>query len=108
MWNFFADPNFFHHEIWIAIKLMPGPASEDIDFERPVPEIFDGRTIWTSCGQTKEVEDPTYQPLPVEVCICWTSVPDHLVVPQHGSRVFTFPMTADKNKTIARNELLQG
>jgi hypothetical protein len=103
MWIFFAD-----HEIWIAIELTPGPASEDIDFERPVSEILDGRTIWTSCGQTKEVEDPKYQPLPLEMCICWTSVPDHLVVPQDGSRVFTFPMTADKNKTIARNELLQG
>ncbi|XP_028165174.1 protein-glucosylgalactosylhydroxylysine glucosidase isoform X1 [Ostrinia furnacalis] len=102
-----VDPNFMHHEIWIAVKLMPGPTSNDITFEDPIPEIYDGRTIWSSCGQTKETEDPTYQPLPVDVCVYWTSVPDHLVVPQHGSRVFTFAMTVDNNKTLAREELLQ-
>ncbi|CAK1602766.1 unnamed protein product [Parnassius mnemosyne] len=101
------DPDFLHPEIWIAIKLMPGPGSDDIVFQDPVPEILDGRTVWSVCGQTKESEDPTYQPLPVDICAYWTSVPDHLVVPQHGSRVFTFAMTADKNKTVARQELIK-
>ncbi|XP_075992674.1 protein-glucosylgalactosylhydroxylysine glucosidase [Anticarsia gemmatalis] len=101
------DPNFINQEIWIAIKLMPGEKSKDIDFHEPTPEIIDGRTIWHSCGQTMESEDLTYQPLPVEVCAFWTSVPDHLVVPQHGSRVFTFAMTADTNKTLARLELVK-
>ncbi|XP_049885269.1 protein-glucosylgalactosylhydroxylysine glucosidase [Pectinophora gossypiella] len=102
-----ADPNFIHHEIWIAVKLMPGPESKDISFQPPVPEIIEGRTTWSTCGQTKDSEDPTYQPLPVDVCVYWTSVPDHLVVPQHGSRVFTFVMTADKNKTVAREEFIK-
>lgn len=97
-----------HHEIWIPVKLMPGPDSDDINFEERVPEKYDGRTLWSSCGQTKEVEDDTYQPLPVDVCVYWTSVPDHLVVPQHGSRVFTFAMTVDNNRTVAREELLKG
>lgn len=87
---------------------MPGEASKDIDFNDPIPEIIGGRTIWNSCGKTKEPEDLTYQPLPVDVCAYWTSVPDHLVVPQHGSRVFTFVMTVDKNKTIAKEELVKG
>lgn len=87
---------------------MPGPASVDIAFEGPIPEIIDGRTVWSVCGQTMVSEDPTYQPLPVDVCVYWTSVPDHLVVPQHGTRVFTFAMTADKNKTVARDELIKG
>nr|XP_049691823.1 protein-glucosylgalactosylhydroxylysine glucosidase [Helicoverpa armigera] len=101
------DPNFVNQEIWIAIKLMPGPDSKDIAFQEPIPQILNGRTIWSSCGLTKESEDLTYQPLPIEVCAYWTSVPDHLVVPQHGSRVFTFVMTADKNKTVAREELIK-
>ncbi|CAH2067404.1 unnamed protein product, partial [Iphiclides podalirius] len=101
------DPNFLHPEIWIAVKLMPGPDSSDIEFGEPVPEIFEGRTIWRACGQTKISEDPDYQPLPVDVCAYWTSVPDHLVVPQHGTRVFTFAMTADKNGTVAREELIK-
>lgn len=104
----FSDPNFLYQEIWIAVKLIPGPESKDIAFQDPVPEIIDGRTIWSSCGQTKESEDLTYQSLPVDVCAYWTSVPDHLVVPQHGSRVFTFAMTADKNKTVAKQELVKG
>ncbi|XP_041984111.1 protein-glucosylgalactosylhydroxylysine glucosidase-like isoform X1 [Aricia agestis] len=102
-----ADPNFIHKEIWIAIKLMPGPTSKDIDFQTPIPEIIDGRTVWRSCGKTRVSEDPVYQPLPVEVCAYWTSVPDHLVVPQHHSRVFTFIMTADKNQTVAREEFVR-
>lgn len=101
------DPNFVNQEIWIAIKLMPGPESKDIAFSNPVPEIINGRTVWSVCGQTMESEDLAYQPLPVNVCAYWTSVPDHLVVPQHGSRVFTFAMTADKNKTVAREELVK-
>lgn len=101
------DPNFIHHEIWIALNHNPGPTSKDIDFQDPVPEIVEGRTIWSSCGQTKESEDLTYQPLPVDVCAFWTSVPDHIVVPQHGSRVFTFVMTVDKNHTVARQEILK-
>lgn len=103
-----SDPNFLHPEIWIAVKLMPGPESEDIAFQEPVPEIIEGRTVWSVCGQTKISEDSDYQPLPVDVCAYWTSVPDHLVVPQHGNRVFTFAMTADKNKTAAREELVKG
>lgn len=87
---------------------MPGPDSEDVAFEPPVPEIIEGRTIWHSCGFTKESEEPAYQPEPVQVCAFWMSVPDHLVVPHHGSRVFTFAMSADKNKTIARDELIKG
>ncbi|CAB3230488.1 unnamed protein product [Arctia plantaginis] len=101
------DPNFVNKEIWIAIKLMPGETSKDIDFNDPIPEIIGGRTIWHSCGKTRESEDLTYQPLPVDVCAYWTSAPDHLVVPQHGSRVFTFAMTADKNKTTAKEELVK-
>lgn len=104
----FSDPNFIHHEIWIALDHNPGPNSKDINFQDPIPEIVEGRTIWKSCGQTMESEDITYQPLPVEVCAFWTSIPDHLVVPQHGSRVFTFAMTVDKNLTVARQELLKG
>lgn len=100
------DPNFMNQEIWIAIKLIPGEKSKDIEFQEPTPEIIDGRTIWHTCGQTRESEDLTYQPLPIDVCAYWTSVPDYLVVPQHGSRVFTFVMTADKNNTIAREELI--
>ncbi|XP_059058126.1 protein-glucosylgalactosylhydroxylysine glucosidase isoform X1 [Achroia grisella] len=99
------DPNFIHHEIWIAIKQIPGPNSEDVQFHAPVPEVYDGRTIWYSCGSTKDSEDPSHQPLPVDVCAYWTSVPDYLVVPQHGSKVFTFVMTVDKNITVARQEL---
>ncbi|KAJ2953896.1 hypothetical protein O0L34_g1527 [Tuta absoluta] len=102
-----ADPNFIHHEIWIAVKLMPGPDSEDIAFQPPIPEIIEGRTVWSTCGFTMESEDLEYQPGPVEVCAYWTSVPDHLVVPQHGSRVFTFVMSADKNKTVAREEFVK-
>ncbi|RVE43011.1 hypothetical protein evm_012323 [Chilo suppressalis] len=102
-----ADPNFIHHEIWIAVQLIPGADSEDIDFQTPVPEVVDGRIVWSRCGDTKEVEEPMFQPLPTVVCVYWTSVPDHLVVPQHGSRVFTFAMTADKNRTVARTELLK-
>ncbi|KAG6457335.1 hypothetical protein O3G_MSEX010241 [Manduca sexta] len=101
------DPSFIHHEIWVAISLMPGPDSKDVAFQNPVPEIINGRTIWSSCGQTWESEDTTYQPMPVDVCAYWTSVPDHLVVPQHGSRIFTFAMTADKNRTVAKEELIK-
>lgn len=97
-----------HHEIWIAVKLMPGPDSEDIAFQTPTPENYDGRTIWSSCGKTKEPEDEVYQKFPVDVCVYWTSVPDYLVVPQYGSRVFTFAMTVDRNKTVARQELVEG
>ncbi|KAI8428264.1 hypothetical protein MSG28_002481 [Choristoneura fumiferana] len=104
----YADPNLTHHDIWIAITLMPGPTSEDIVFETPIPEKLDERMIWSACGKTKESEDLVYQPLPVEVCAYWTSVPDHLVVPQHGGRVFTFAMTVDNNKTKARQELEEG
>lgn len=82
--------------------------SDDISFHNPHPEIIESRTIWTTCGQTAEPEDIVYQPLPVDVCVYWTSVPDHLVVPQHGSRIFTFVMTADKNRTVAREELIKG
>lgn len=87
---------------------MQGPKSKDIAFEDPVPEIIENRPSWSMCGKTKESEDPVYQPMPVEVCLYWTSVPDHLVVPQHGARVFTFVMTADKNKTVARQEFVKG
>lgn len=103
-----SDPNFVNQEIWIAIKLMPGEKSKDIEFEEQIPELINDRIIWHSCGKTRESEDLRYQPLPVEVCAYWTSVPDHLVVPQHGSRVFTFAMTADKNQTVAREELVKG
>lgn len=96
-----------NNSIWIAIKLIPGADSEDIAFEPQVPEIIEGRTIWHSCGLTKESEDITFQPEPIEVCAFWTSVPDHLVVPHHGSRIFTFAITADKNKTVAREELIK-
>ena len=106
--SFISDPNFVSHEIWIAIKLQPGEESKDIAFQEPMPEIIEGRTVWSACGKTKESEDLTYQPLPIDVCAYWTSVPDHLVVPPHGSRVFTFAMTVDKNKTIAREELVKG
>ncbi|XP_013201193.2 protein-glucosylgalactosylhydroxylysine glucosidase [Amyelois transitella] len=102
-----TDPNFMHHEIWIAIKQMPGPDSEDIAFEPHTPEIFEGRTLWSTCGKTREPEDYEYQKYPVEVCAYWTSVPDHLVVPQHGSRVITFAMTVDHNRTVARDELIK-
>ncbi|XP_072937087.1 protein-glucosylgalactosylhydroxylysine glucosidase [Epargyreus clarus] len=101
------DPNFIHHEIWIALKFMPGPDSDDIKFKSPVPEVLEGRTVWGACGQTKESEDPEYQPSLIDVCAYWTSVPDHLVVPQHGSRVFTFVMTVDKNQTVARREFIK-
>ncbi|XP_047987690.1 protein-glucosylgalactosylhydroxylysine glucosidase [Leguminivora glycinivorella] len=104
----YADPNLTHRDIWIAVKLMPGAeTSDDINFESPVPEVFHGRTIKSSCGKTRESEDLEYQPLPVNVCVYWTSVPDHLVVPQHGSKVFTFAMTVDKNRTVAREELFK-
>ncbi|XP_028034225.1 protein-glucosylgalactosylhydroxylysine glucosidase [Bombyx mandarina] len=102
-----AEPNFVRHEIWIAIQLIPGPDSEDIGFKDPVPEIIEGRTVRSTCGQTLKSEDIVYQPLPVEVCVFWTSVPDHLVAPQHGSRVFTFVMTADTNRTVAREEMIR-
>ncbi|XP_045486467.1 protein-glucosylgalactosylhydroxylysine glucosidase [Pieris rapae] len=101
------DPNHIHHEIWIAIKQMPGPDSKDIDFSSPTPEIIDGRSVWTSCGKTKVSEDPEYQPLPTDVCAYWTSVPDHLVVPHYRPRVFTFLMTVDKNATVARKEFIK-
>lgn len=87
---------------------MQGPESKDLAFADPVPEIIENRASWSMCGQTKESEDPVYQPMPVEVCLYWTSVPDHLVVPQHGARVFTFVMTADKNQTVARQEFVKG
>ncbi|XP_050670497.1 protein-glucosylgalactosylhydroxylysine glucosidase isoform X1 [Leptidea sinapis] len=102
-----ADPNFVHHEIWIAVKLMPGSDSKDIAFVSPTPEVLEGRTVWSACGKTRVSEDPIYQPMPVEVCAYWTSVPDHLVVPHHGKRVFTFVMTADKNETVARQEFIK-
>ncbi|CAG9784083.1 unnamed protein product [Diatraea saccharalis] len=102
-----ADPNFIHHEIWIAVKLLPGAESEDVAFESPVPEIVDGRTVWSACGRTVEVEAAALQPEPSAACACWTGVPDHLVVPQHGARVVTFAMTLDTDRTVARRELLQ-
>ncbi|XP_047545214.1 protein-glucosylgalactosylhydroxylysine glucosidase [Vanessa atalanta] len=102
-----ADPNFVHHEIWIAISQMAGPDSKDIAFESPIPEIIDDTIVWKACGKTKETEDPVYQPLPVDVCAYWTSVPDHLVVPHFRSRVFTFVMTVDKNETVARQEFVK-
>ncbi|XP_053605978.1 protein-glucosylgalactosylhydroxylysine glucosidase [Plodia interpunctella] len=100
-----TDPNFMHHEIWLAITLMSGPVSEDIAFETPVPEILERRTVWHTCGKTREPEDTYYQKYPIEVCAYWTTVPDHLVVPQHGTKVLTFAMTVDHNKTIARDEM---
>ncbi|XP_045763177.1 protein-glucosylgalactosylhydroxylysine glucosidase [Maniola jurtina] len=102
-----ADPNFVHQAIWIAIKQMPGPESQDIAFAPPTPEIIDEMIVWKACGKTKEVEDPAYQATPVDVCAYWTSVPDHLVVPHVRSRVFTFFMTADKNETVARQEFIK-
>lgn len=90
------------------MQLQPGPDSKDIAFEEHIPEVYDERTIWSSCGKTKEVEDESLQPLLVDVCVYWTSVPDQLVVPQHGARVMTFAMTVDSNRTVAREELLKG
>ncbi|CAK1544235.1 unnamed protein product [Leptosia nina] len=101
------DPNHIHHEIWIAIKLMPGADSKDIEFPSPTPEFINGRSVWSACGKTRVSEDPEYQPLPVNVCAYWTSVPNHLVVPHHQPRVFTFVMTADKNETVARQEFIK-
>ncbi|CAH0726149.1 unnamed protein product, partial [Brenthis ino] len=101
-----ADPNFIHHEIWVAIKQMAGPNSKDIAFQAPTPEIINDAVVWKTCGRTREIEDPLYQPSPVDVCAYWTSVPDHLVVP-HISRVFTFAMTVDKNETVARQEFIK-
>lgn len=86
---------------------MPGPESNDIAFESPIPEIIEEAIVWKACGKTRESEDPEYQPLPVDVCAYWTSVPDHLVVPHFRSRVFTFVMTVDKNETIARKEFIK-
>lgn len=87
---------------------MPGNESADIAFEAPVPETHKGRNIWSACGKTKVSEDLAYQPEPVDICVYWTSVPDYLVVPQHGSQLFTFAMTADKNRTVAKEEMYKG
>ncbi|XP_032530188.2 protein-glucosylgalactosylhydroxylysine glucosidase [Danaus plexippus] len=102
-----TDPNFIHHEIWIAIKQMAGPDSKDIAFEPPTPEIIGDAVVWKTCGKTRESEDIAHQPLPVDVCAYWTSVPDHLVVPHVKGRVFTFLMTADKNESVAREEFVK-
>ncbi|CAG4943725.1 unnamed protein product [Colias eurytheme] len=102
-----VDPNFIHHEIWITIKQLPGPQSSDIDFASPTPEIIEGRPSWRSCGKTRVAEDPEYQPMLVDVCAYWTSVPDHLVVPQHRPRVFTFVMTVDNDQDVARKEFVK-
>lgn len=85
---------------------MAGPESKDIAFDSPTPEVINDAIVWKACGRTKETEDPIYQPIPIDVCAYWTSVPDHLVVP-HLSRVFTFAMTVDKNETVARQEFIK-
>ncbi|GBP95416.1 Protein-glucosylgalactosylhydroxylysine glucosidase [Eumeta japonica] len=103
-----VDPNFVHHGIWISIKLMPGGDSDDVEFKEPSAEYIAGRYVWSSCGHTKISEDSEYQPQSKRVCAYWTSVPDHLVVPQHGSRVFTFAMTLDENRTVAKQEMING
>lgn len=97
-----------HKKSWIAIKLDQGPESNDITFQEPVFEIIENRASWSMCGRTKESEDLVYQPTTEEICLYWTSVPDHLVVPRHGARVYTFVMTADKNKAVARKEFVKG
>lgn len=108
MFNKILDPNFVHHQIWVTMKLIPGEDSKDITFEEPTVEILTDRTVWTSCGKTKVSEDIKYQPTPIEVCAYWTSVPDHLVVPQRGRKLFTFAMTVDKNQTVAKAEMIKG
>ncbi|XP_039765165.1 protein-glucosylgalactosylhydroxylysine glucosidase [Pararge aegeria] len=102
-----ADPNFVHHEIWIAIKQMPGPESKDISFGSPTPEIINEMLVWKACGKTKEVEDPAFQGMLEDVCAYWSSVPDHLVVPHSRSKVITFFMTVDKNESVARQEFIK-
>lgn len=87
---------------------MPGGESKDIAFQEATVETIDNRPVWTTCGVTRVSEDIKYQPTPVKVCVFYTSVPDHLVVPQRGFKVFTFAMTVDKNETVARNEMIKG
>ncbi|XP_026314471.1 protein-glucosylgalactosylhydroxylysine glucosidase-like [Hyposmocoma kahamanoa] len=94
-------------QIWVPISLMQGPESNDITFEAPVFEIIENRESWSMCGETKESEDPVYQPAPEKICLYWTAVPNQLVVPQHSDTLFTFVMTADKKKDVARQEFVK-
>lgn len=61
------------------------------------------------CGQTLQVEDPTYQKETRQVCVLWNHVPEEITLKlTEQTKSYKFIMSVDEQFQVAQEEMANG